>query len=164
MVHLADEALICGPVKFRWMYPFERLMKCYKGLVRNKRYINGCIAKGYVMREASLYNMENISNDGGGTHKHTRQAFLDDDDEFVDEMPLSSSKAITLTQVQYQQARRWLLSKYVGIDEWQRKYDLYVNSDNFNSQENLSSKKGLKIFLLWLRDEKPKRQNQYFGD
>ena len=24
MVHLADEALICGPVRYRWMYPFER--------------------------------------------------------------------------------------------------------------------------------------------
>ena len=24
MVHLADEALIYGPVKYRWMYPFER--------------------------------------------------------------------------------------------------------------------------------------------
>lgn len=24
MVHLADEALVCGPVRFRWMYPFER--------------------------------------------------------------------------------------------------------------------------------------------
>lgn len=24
MVHLADEALTCGPVRFRWMYPFER--------------------------------------------------------------------------------------------------------------------------------------------
>ncbi|XP_026406002.1 uncharacterized protein LOC113301441 [Papaver somniferum] len=34
-----------------------------------------------------------------------------------------------------------------------RKYDLYVNNDNFNSQENLSSKNGPKSFLLWLRDE-----------
>ena len=24
MVHLADEALVCGPVRYRWMYPFER--------------------------------------------------------------------------------------------------------------------------------------------
>jgi hypothetical protein len=27
IVHLADEALICGPVPFRWMYPFERYVK-----------------------------------------------------------------------------------------------------------------------------------------
>ena len=24
VVHLADEALTCCPVRFRWMYPFER--------------------------------------------------------------------------------------------------------------------------------------------
>jgi hypothetical protein len=24
IVHLAEEALICGPVRYRWMYPFER--------------------------------------------------------------------------------------------------------------------------------------------
>lgn len=24
VVHLAEEALICGPVRYRWMYPFER--------------------------------------------------------------------------------------------------------------------------------------------
>jgi len=24
IIHLADEAMACGPVRFRWMYPFER--------------------------------------------------------------------------------------------------------------------------------------------
>ncbi|XP_026399574.1 uncharacterized protein LOC113295449 [Papaver somniferum] len=48
MIHLAYEALISGPVRFRWMYPFERLMKGFKGLVRNKRYIDGCIERGYT--------------------------------------------------------------------------------------------------------------------
>lgn len=24
MVHLADERMICGPVRYHWMYPFER--------------------------------------------------------------------------------------------------------------------------------------------
>ncbi|XP_026453753.1 uncharacterized protein LOC113355176 [Papaver somniferum] len=49
MIHLADEALNSGPVRFRWMYPFERLMKGFKGLVRNKRYIDGCITRGYTL-------------------------------------------------------------------------------------------------------------------
>ncbi|XP_026448013.1 uncharacterized protein LOC113348456 [Papaver somniferum] len=99
MIDLADEALICGPVRFRWMYPFERLMKGFKGLVRNKRYIEGCIARGYSLREASLFFMDVMSDDGDGTHKHTRRAFLDDDYEFADEMPLSTGKSMTLTQV-----------------------------------------------------------------
>ena len=45
LVHLCDEALICGPVRYRWMYPFERLMKFYKDYVKNTRYIEGSIAE-----------------------------------------------------------------------------------------------------------------------
>lgn len=70
--------------------------------------------------------MEGLSNDGDGTHKHTRQAFLDDDDEFADEMPLSKPKVVTLTQVQFEQARKWILSKYVGINEWER-YMIFIS-------------------------------------
>lgn len=95
-------------------------MKTFKNLVRNRRYIDGCIARGYTLREASLYCMEDLSKDGDGTHKHSRQAFLDDDDEFADEMPLSKGKTVTLTDVQFEQVRKWILSKYVGLDEWER--------------------------------------------
>nr|KAJ0225269.1 hypothetical protein LSAT_V11C100049470 [Lactuca sativa] len=31
MVHLVREVRLCGPVHFRWMYPFERYMKTLKG-------------------------------------------------------------------------------------------------------------------------------------
>ena len=29
-IHLPDEALMCGPVQFRWMYPFERCFLYFK--------------------------------------------------------------------------------------------------------------------------------------
>ncbi|XP_026455351.1 uncharacterized protein LOC113356433 [Papaver somniferum] len=118
MIHLLDEALICSPVRFRWMYPFERLMKGFIGLVPNRRYIEGCIARGYSLRGASLYLMEGISDDGNGTHKHTRQAFLDDDTNFSDEMPLTKARGITLSREQFEQARSWILSYYVEIKDW----------------------------------------------
>ena len=34
LVHLCGEALQCGPVQYRWMYPFERLMKTFKDYVK----------------------------------------------------------------------------------------------------------------------------------
>ncbi|XP_026378890.1 uncharacterized protein LOC113273371 [Papaver somniferum] len=143
MVHLTDEALICGPVRFRWMYSFERLMKGFKGLVRNMRYIEGCIARGYITRESSLYCMEDVSVNGEGTHKYTRQAFLDDDDDFADEMSLSKPKNITLTTVQFEQAHNWVLSKFVGIDDWKRKYAAYVNSRKPHGPRNRTSQQSL---------------------
>ena len=50
-------------------------MKIYKGYVRNKRYIEGCIVEGYIVQEANLYCMEYMPKGGDGTHKHTREAF-----------------------------------------------------------------------------------------
>ncbi|XP_026377784.1 uncharacterized protein LOC113272093 [Papaver somniferum] len=113
------------------------LMKGFKGLVRNRRYIKGCIARGYITREDRLCFMENVSVNGEGTHKHTRQAFLDDDDEFADEMPLSKRKNITLTTVKFEQARNWVPSKFFGINDWKRKYAAYINSRKPHGPRNV---------------------------
>ena len=47
-IHLPLESLEGGPIRFRWMYPFERYMKKLKGYVRNKAKPKGSIAEGYV--------------------------------------------------------------------------------------------------------------------
>lgn len=68
MVYLVREVRLCGPVHFRWMYPFERYMKTLKGYVRNHYRPEGCIAECYVAEEALeffsnyLENMKSISN------------------------------------------------------------------------------------------------------
>ena len=49
-VHLAEEALIAGPVQFRWMYPIERFLLTLKQYVRNRAHPEGSIAKGYLMK------------------------------------------------------------------------------------------------------------------
>ncbi|XP_062026080.1 uncharacterized protein LOC133742441 [Rosa rugosa] len=51
-VHLVREVELCGPVFFRWMYPFERYMKTLKGYVKNRRHPEGCIAESYIAEEA----------------------------------------------------------------------------------------------------------------
>lgn len=120
MVHLAEEALLCGPVRYRWMYPFERLMKTYKNYALNKRYIEGSIAEAYIVEESVLYCMEYMENPGFGSHKNTHEAFLDEDDEFADEAPLENGKIIQLNHVQYAQACRWVLENFDGVEEWKK--------------------------------------------
>ncbi|XP_074347298.1 uncharacterized protein LOC141686143 [Apium graveolens] len=51
-VHLVREVKLCGPIFLRWMYPFERYMKAFKGYVRNPAHLEGCIAEAYVAEEA----------------------------------------------------------------------------------------------------------------
>ena len=59
-VHLVREVLYCGPVFFRWMYPFERYMKVFKGYVRNRQYPEGCIAESYIVEEAVEWCAERV--------------------------------------------------------------------------------------------------------
>ncbi|GKG36439.1 DIE2/ALG10 family protein, partial [Tanacetum coccineum] len=51
VIHLPIEALEGGPIRPRWMYPFERYMKKLKGYVRNKAKPEGSIMEGYVAEE-----------------------------------------------------------------------------------------------------------------
>ncbi|CAL8137299.1 unnamed protein product [Prunus armeniaca] len=43
MVHLPEEALLAGPVNYRWMYPIERLLGELKKIVRNRAKPEGSI-------------------------------------------------------------------------------------------------------------------------
>ncbi|GJV72793.1 hypothetical protein Tco_1492788 [Tanacetum coccineum] len=56
VIHLPIEALEGGPIRPRWMYPFERYMKKLKGYVRNKAKPEGSIAEGYVAEEALTFS------------------------------------------------------------------------------------------------------------
>ncbi|XP_074336237.1 uncharacterized protein LOC141673392 [Apium graveolens] len=51
MVHLVRELRLCGPVFYRWMFPFERFNKILKSYVRNRFYPEGSIAEGYLKEE-----------------------------------------------------------------------------------------------------------------
>ncbi|GJR71484.1 hypothetical protein Tco_0083849 [Tanacetum coccineum] len=57
MVHLVIHLpLEGGPIRPRWMYPFERYMKKLKGYVQNKAKPKGSIAEGYVAEEALTFS------------------------------------------------------------------------------------------------------------
>jgi len=60
-VHLVEELFICGPVRTRWMYPYERYFKGLKGFVQNLAKLEGSIAQGYQMEEALGFVTEYMS-------------------------------------------------------------------------------------------------------
>ncbi|CAL9025226.1 unnamed protein product [Prunus brigantina] len=62
LVHLVREVRLCGPVYFRWMYPFERYMKVLKGYVQNRTRPEGCIAERYIAEEAVEFCTEHLSD------------------------------------------------------------------------------------------------------
>ncbi|XP_026383634.1 uncharacterized protein LOC113279134 isoform X3 [Papaver somniferum] len=106
MVHLADKALICGPVRFQWMYPFERAMKDCKNIPNNKRFIEGSISVSRLLQESVMGAMECMPNANDGNHKATWEAFLRPDAEFSDVGSMLKDKKVTLTNVQFVQIHR----------------------------------------------------------
>ncbi|KAI5351285.1 hypothetical protein L3X38_004176 [Prunus dulcis] len=62
VVHLVREVHLCGPVYFRWMYPFERYMKVLKGYVQNRTRPEGCIAEQYIAEEAVEFCTQHLSD------------------------------------------------------------------------------------------------------
>lgn len=109
-VHLADEALLCGPVRYRWMYPFERAMKEFKNNPNNKRYIEGSIKENNLINEAVTYAMEHTSNPRDGNHQASWEAFLGEESEYSDVGPLGKKGTkVTLSYTQFIQIQRWVL-------------------------------------------------------
>ncbi|XP_059295598.1 uncharacterized protein LOC132048936 [Lycium ferocissimum] len=47
-VHLVQEALLGGPVQYRWMYPWERKIGKCKRFVKQKNRIEGSICEAYL--------------------------------------------------------------------------------------------------------------------
>ncbi|KAL3361326.1 hypothetical protein AABB24_014301, partial [Solanum stoloniferum] len=45
MIHLPYEARVCGPVQYRWMYPFERFLNKIKKTIKNKSRVEGSICQ-----------------------------------------------------------------------------------------------------------------------
>ena len=55
MIHLPKEALLGGPVHYRWMYRYECYIEKLKNYVRNRARPEGSIAEGYVIDEALTF-------------------------------------------------------------------------------------------------------------
>ncbi|XP_004292076.1 PREDICTED: uncharacterized protein LOC101292088 [Fragaria vesca subsp. vesca] len=66
-LHLVREVEWCGPVFFRWMYPFERYMKVFKGYVKNRHFLEGCIAEKYIVEEAIEFLEDRVLSQSGTT-------------------------------------------------------------------------------------------------
>ncbi|KAL3629848.1 hypothetical protein CASFOL_026160 [Castilleja foliolosa] len=54
-IHLPDEALLGGPVQFRWIYPIERFLCGLKQSVRNKARPEGSVAEAYIAKECLTF-------------------------------------------------------------------------------------------------------------
>ncbi|GJS28520.1 hypothetical protein Tco_0489140 [Tanacetum coccineum] len=55
MSNIVWEALLGGPMQYRWMYLYERKLGSMKRIVRNKARVEGSIVQSYLVNELSMH-------------------------------------------------------------------------------------------------------------
>lgn len=129
-IHLVREVRLCGPVYYRWMYPFERYMKVLKGYVRNRYRPEGCIAESYVAEEAVEFCSEYQKGLGAignpiGSYKKVHE-------QFDVGRPFQGRKVEMIDQILWEQAHRYVLANTEGVELYARDHleSLRIDSRN----------------------------------
>ncbi|KAG6387011.1 hypothetical protein SASPL_152193 [Salvia splendens] len=117
LVHLAYEALIAGPMHFRWMYPFERYMRKLKLNIKNNAAVEASICNAYLTEEASHFcphyfesvrcrgrDVPHHDDGGGSTHpKDMLQIFT------YDTICVGKGRTRFLLEAEYKAAHTYIL-------------------------------------------------------
>ncbi|XP_042467446.1 uncharacterized protein LOC122050620 [Zingiber officinale] len=149
-IHLAREARLCGPVQFRWMYPFERFMKMLKGYVKNRARPEGCIAECYLAEERMRFCSAYIKKAACIGLRSNRNDDLENG--VVEGRPISQGKEIILEEHLLQAAHRYVLFNTAEIDPYIQMHieELKQTDRRFSSNETLLQKRHMETFAQWL--------------
>ncbi|XP_013723380.2 uncharacterized protein LOC106427185 [Brassica napus] len=98
-VHLGREARLCGPVHFRWMYPFERHMKILKDFVRNHARPEGCIAEFYLAEECMQFCSEFLKKTTSVEEKLDMNTDYESQ-SILEGHPISAARSIDLSEME----------------------------------------------------------------
>lgn len=104
-VHLADEALLCSIILFRWMYPIERYLLTLKLYVRNRTHPEASIANGYIAEECMTFCSRYLEDAETKLNRPTRN----DDGGKISGRHMGKEVDFTLDYVTRMQAHRYIL-------------------------------------------------------
>ncbi|GJS65017.1 putative transposon, En/Spm-like protein [Tanacetum coccineum] len=104
-VHLTREVKLCGPICFRWMYPFQRCMKVIKGHVRNKNKPEGCIAEETIAEETiEFFSEYHKSMETIGIPPDKHETYENEEGK-----PLSAGKSSEVSAELFQKAHLYVI-------------------------------------------------------
>ena len=111
VVHLVRELRLCGPVFYRWMYPFERFNKVLKSYVRNRFHPEGCIAESYLGEESVEFCFEFVK------HSCTSTAGLPKDEDKLSG-PLSTAIMKSVEETERDEAHLHVLLNNTEVEPY----------------------------------------------
>ncbi|KAK9943329.1 hypothetical protein M0R45_008939 [Rubus argutus] len=111
------QARLCGPVHFRWMYPFERYMKTLKDYVRNHARPEGCIAESYLAEECMRFCSQFLKKSIQVEEKEVRNNDFSNE-VILEGRPISRSTLITLSDRDKRNAHLAVLMNTAMVDPY----------------------------------------------
>ncbi|MCH83375.1 hypothetical protein A2U01_0004194, partial [Trifolium medium] len=139
VIHLGEEAMLAGPVHYRWMYPVERSFGHLKSYVRNKAAPEGCIAEGYIVEECLTFCSRYLE-DGDIETRFNRPRRNDDDNGVSSSSestiflklfptlgkPIGATKIVSLPNLEMIQAHRYVLANCELVDPFREMFKTEV--------------------------------------
>ncbi|CAL9011963.1 unnamed protein product [Prunus brigantina] len=145
VVHLVREVHLCGPVYFRWMYPFERYMKVLKGYVQNRTRPEGCIAERYIAEEAVEFCTEHLSD--------VSTVGVPSSQKMGVSKPLSSCTVSVVDQDLLNQAHLYVLENTEEVLPYIEQHMIHIKTayPKFRKRTKWLQDKHNSTFIQWLR-------------
>ncbi|CAL9011691.1 unnamed protein product [Prunus brigantina] len=145
VVHLVREVRLCGPVYFRWMYPFERYMKVLKGYVQNRTRPEGCIAERYIAEEAIEFCTEHLSD--------VSTVGVPSSQKMGVSKPLSCCTVSVVDQELLNQAHLYVLENTEEVLPYIEQHMIYIKTayPKFRKRTKWLQDKHNSTFIQWLR-------------
>ncbi|XP_074347194.1 uncharacterized protein LOC141686025 [Apium graveolens] len=161
LVHLIEECRLGGPVYYRWMYPFERLLKHMKDKVGNRARVEGSIAERYVEEEMINFSSFYFRSSINTVHNTARrnEVVVEAQEENVLEVFRYPLQTIGKHVVGYLNKSDLMIAEYYvllnmpEVQPYIREFDAHIRAnDPHISNERLESVQKTK-FKPWFREK-----------
>ncbi|XP_077250153.1 uncharacterized protein LOC143889727 isoform X1 [Tasmannia lanceolata] len=157
-IHLADEAVLAGPVQYRWMYPIERYLLTLKSYVRNRSRPEGSIAEGYLAEECMTF----CSRYFEGVESKLNRPVRNDEDipTEIEEgfaifsvagRPIGNAKTCALDQLIVDQAHRYVLFNCPVVEPFIEEHLKHIQTQHPRARPRVIENIHNKNFPTWFR-------------
>ncbi|XP_035545076.1 uncharacterized protein LOC109022087 [Juglans regia] len=161
--HLPREALLPGPVQYRWMYPFKRYLGKFKRYVKNKACPEGSIAKAYIHVEClnfcSMY-LHDVE-----TRFNPLEPNVDEEDEGVREgLCIFSQKIQSLLADNPREVSEDLYALACGLDPWCASYSgCITNGIRFHTKNHEEHRRTQNSGVMVISEQPGSEKLEFFG-
>ncbi|RVW62229.1 hypothetical protein CK203_061630 [Vitis vinifera] len=141
------EVRLCGPVYFRWMYPFERYMKVLKGYFTIIIGLKGCIAECYLAEEAVEFCTEYLS----GTHAIGIPKSNNYDKKFG--RPITGGRSTNIDHKSWLQAHHYVLENTTIVQPYIEEHMNWLKSQypRQSKRQIWLQEEHMRCFTYWLK-------------